>query len=91
MNVLQKGNNVALELARTAAIWSGGMKEEEEVLQEVLALRELGRTVDAVVQNPENLKKEPEDKQDSVENVKVKQEPVDPQEAVNVNGPSEHH
>merc|ERR550532_2491836 len=46
------GNNVALELARTAAIWSGGMKEEEEVLKEVLALRELQRSVDTVAENP---------------------------------------
>ena len=77
------GNNVALELARTAAIWSGGMKEEEEVLKEVLALRELGRSVDAAVPNPANVKKEPEEKVDKPVELKVKQEPADPQDISN--------
>ena len=89
------GTNIALELARTAAIWSGGMREEEEVLKEVLALRELQRSVDTVAENPETVKKteepvkkEPvEEKMEAVEAVKVKQEPLEPQDVTN--GPSD--
>ena len=75
------GNNLALELARTAAIWSGGMKEEEEVLKEVLALRELERTVDKAITDPAFVKNEVEVKKE--ETVQIKQEPVDPEESSN--------
>ena len=51
-------NNVALELARTAAIWSGNAREEEEVLKEVADLRDLERKVQKVIENPEPAKEE---------------------------------
>ena len=43
-------SNVALELARTAAIWSGNSKEEEEVLKEIAELKELERKVEAAIE-----------------------------------------
>ena len=88
------GNNIALELARTAAIWGDAMKEEEEVLKEILALRELQRKVDHAIINPEAVikkteemvKKEPEEPK--IEGVPIKQEPLDPDD-ITVNNKSE--
>merc|ERR1719319_609381 len=51
-------DNVALELARTAAIWSGNAREEEEVLKEVAELRDMERKVQKAVENPEPIKAE---------------------------------
>ena len=43
-------SNVALELARTAAIWSGNSREEEDLLKEVVQLKELERTVETAIE-----------------------------------------
>ena len=43
-------SNVALELARTAAIWSGNSIEEEEILKEIAELRELERKVESAIE-----------------------------------------
>ena len=76
------GNNIALELARTAAIWSGGMKEEEEVLKEVVELKELQRKVETVVIDTEEpikteLKKESNVEEKKEESIVIKKEPLD--------------
>ena len=91
----RQGNNVALELARTAAIWSGGMKEEEEVLKEVLALRELQRSVDNVdttadaAKKVEEVKKEAVTEESKAEKIDVKQEPADDTGDLSSSNPSE--
>ena len=43
-------SNVALELARTAAIWSGNSREEEDILKEVVELKELERKVETAIE-----------------------------------------
>ena len=51
-------DNIALELARTAAIWSGAAKEEEDVLHEIAALKELERKVELAEKESLNKAKE---------------------------------
>merc|ERR1712106_699709 len=54
-------NNIALELARTAAIWSGNAREEDDVLKEVVELKELQRDVEKILENPELANKQTEE------------------------------
>ena len=67
-------SNVALELARTAAIWSGNSREEEELLKEVVQLKELERKVETAISK--TVKGEPLDKvkKELEEEVVVKKE-----------------
>lgn len=75
-------SNVALELARTAAIWSGNSREEEDILKEVAELKVLERSVETAIDK--TLKGEPIDqvKKEVSSEPEIKKEVEDSAEAV---------